>query len=114
LKRSLHVVDEKAASQVWTPRLLRVGDRLVSILDTEDGTPSLRFADMLAEVGARPLEQNVDASPDLRIVIRGAPVTTEARRRAEVLEEAADLILGAARPAFARLFASACAAWVTD
>ena len=114
MKRSLQVFDEKADSPVWTPRLLRVGDRLVSILDTEDGTPSRRFAEMLAEGGATLLEQSGDANPDLRIVIRGAAVSAEARRRAEVLEEAADLILGGARPAFARLFASACAHWVTD
>jgi hypothetical protein len=114
LKRSLQVIDEKADSPAWTPRLLRVGDRLVSILDTEDGTPSRRFAEMVAEGGATLLEQNSDAIPDLRIVIRGAPVSAEARRRAEVMEEAADLILGAARPAFARLFASACAPWATD
>ena len=103
------MIDEKVDSPVWTPRLLRVGDRLVSILDTEDGTPSRRFSAMLAQAGATLLEQSSDANPDLRIVIRGAPVSAEARRRAEVLEEAADLILGAPRPAFARLFASACA-----
>ncbi|NNE17913.1 MAG: hypothetical protein HKN10_05470 [Myxococcales bacterium] len=108
------MIDEKADSPVWTPHLLRVGNRLVSILDTEDGTPSRRFAEMLVEGGARRLEQNGDANLDLRIVIRGAPVSTASRRRAEVLEETADLILGAARPAFARLFASACAPRVTD
>jgi hypothetical protein len=94
--------------------VLHIGDRLVSILDTEDGTPSRRFAEMLSEAGATLLEQRSDANPDLRIVIRGAPSSAEERRRAEVLEEAADLILGAARPAFARVFASACARWVND
>ncbi len=114
MKRSLRVVDEQRDPPVWKPRLLRIGDRLVSILDTEDGTPSRRFAEMLSKAGATLLEQSSDANPDLRIVIRGAPASAEARRRAEVLEEAADLILGAPRPAFARLFASACAAWVND
>jgi len=114
LKRSLRVVDEQGDPPVWTPRLLRIGDRLVSILDTEEGTPSRRFSNMLAQAGATLLEHHSDADPDLRIVIRGAPTSAEARRRAEVLEEAADLILGAPRPAFARLFASACAAWVND
>ena len=114
MKRSLHVVDEHRDPPVWTPRVLHIGDRLVSILDTEDGTPSRRFAEMLSEAGATLLEQKSDANPDLRIVIRGAPASAEARRRAEVHEEAADLILGAARPAFARLFASACARWVND
>lgn len=69
---------------------------------------------MLSQAGATLLEQKSDANPDLRILIRGAPASAEARRRPEVLEEAADLILGAARPAFARLFASACARWVND
>jgi hypothetical protein len=114
LKRSLRVVDEHRDPPVWTPRLLHIGGRLVSILDTEDGTPSRRFAEMLSDAGATLLEHNSDANLDLRIVIRGAPVSAEARQRAEVLEEAADLILGAARPAFARLFASACARWVND
>jgi len=114
LKRSLRVVDEHRDPPVWKPRLLRIGGRLVSILDTEDGTPSRRFSEFLSDVGATLLEHRSDAKPDLRIVIRGTPVSAEARRRAEVLEEAADLILGAPRPAFARLFASACAAWVND
>ena len=114
MKRSLQVIEQKTDPSVWTPRLLRIGDLLVSILDTEDGTSSRRFAEMLARGGATLLEQNGDANPDLRIVIRGAQASAEARRRAEALEEAADLILGAARPAFARLFASACARWVND
>ncbi|MGB3052001.1 MAG: hypothetical protein WBB42_13445 [Polyangiales bacterium] len=114
MKRSLPVVDERRDPPVWTPRLLSIGNRLVSIIDTEDGMPSRRFAETLAEAGATVLDENSEASPDFRIVIRGAPVSAEARRRAEVLEEAADLILGAARPAFARLFASACARWVND
>ncbi len=114
MKRSLPVVDEVRDPPVWTPRLLRIEDRLVSIVDTEDGTPSLRFTKMLTRAGATLLEQGADVSPDLRIVIRGAPTSAQARRRAEVLEESADLILGAARPAFARLFALPCARWVND
>ena len=114
MKRSLRVVDEDRDPPVWTPRLLRIENRLVSIIDTGDGTPSRRFAKMLTEAGATLLEPSADASPDLRIVIRGAPTSAEARRRAEVLEESVDLILGAARPVFARLFASACARWVND
>ena len=112
MKRSLRVVDERRDPPVWTPRLLRIGDRRVSVVDTDDGTASRRFAEMLGRAGATLLEQRGDAKPHLRVVIRGAPTSAEARRRAEVLEEAADLILGAARPAFARLFASACARWV--
>jgi hypothetical protein len=108
------VVDEVHDLAVWTPRLLRIENRLVSIIDTDDGTPSMRFAKMLTNAGATLLDESADASPDLRVVIRGAPTSAEARRRAEELEESADLILGAARPAFARLFASPCARWVND
>jgi len=105
LKRSLHVVDESRDPPIWTPKLLNVGGRLVSIVDTEDGTASRRFAEALTETGATRLDEDSDANPNLRIVIRGAPASAEARLRAEVLEEAADLVLGAARPAFARLLA---------
>jgi hypothetical protein len=114
LKRPLPQYDEGQAPPDWEPRLLRIGTRLASILDTEDGTPSLRFSRMLVDAGATLLDDGIEADPDVRIVIRGAPTSAEARRRAEALEEAADLILGAPRPAFARLFASACAAWVND
>ena len=105
MKRSLHVVDESRDPPIWTPRLLRVGSRLVSIVDTEDGKASRRFAEALAVAGATPLDEEHDAEPNLRIVIRGAPASAQARLRAEVLEEAADLVLGAARPVFARLLA---------
>jgi hypothetical protein len=114
LKRSLHVVDESRDPPIWTPVLLRMGSRLVSIVDTEDGKASRRFADALAAAGATPFDDEDDAEPDLRIVIRGAPASAQARLRAEILEEAADLVLGAARPAFARLLASACACRVND
>ena len=102
MKHSLHVVDESRDPPIWTPVLLRMGRRLVSIVDTEDGKASRRFDD------------EDDAEPDLRIVIRGTPASAQARLRAEILEEAADLVLGAARPAFARLLASACACRVND
>lgn len=106
MKRSLPVVDELQDPPIGVPRLLRIGNRLLSILDTDDGTASLRFAKMLSNAGAALVETSADASPDLRIVIRGAPASAQWRARAEVLEQSADLILGSARPAFATLLGS--------
>lgn len=114
MKRSLHVVDELRDPPIWTPRLLSIASRVVSVVDTADGSASRRFVDALAEAGATRLDEDSDAKPDLRIVIRAAAGSAEARLRAEVLEETADLVLGSDRPAFARLFGSACARWVND
>ena len=114
MKRSLPLVDELRDPPVGTPRLVRVENRLLSILDTDDGTVSLRFAKMLTDAGAALVETSADASPDLRIVIRGAPASAQGRARAEVLEETADLILGSARPAFATLLGSAFAHGVNE
>ena len=55
-----------------------------------------------------------DANSDLRIVVRDAPKTPAARLRVEALEETADVVLGSARPAFARLLVSTCARWVNS
>jgi hypothetical protein len=101
------LLDELRDPPVGTPRLLRIENRLLSILDTGDGTASLRFAKMLTDAGAALAEPSADAGPDLRIVIRGAPASAHGRARAEALEESADLILGSARPAFATLLGSA-------
>ncbi len=114
MKRSLPLVDELRNPPLETPRLVRVENRLLSILDDADGTASLGFAKMLTDAGAALVETSADASPDLRIVIRGAPASDPGRARAEVLEESADLILGSARPAFARLLRSAFAHGVND
>jgi len=88
--------------------------RRVSIADTGDGVPSLHFVDLLVQAGAARVELEDDAKADMRVVIRGTPRTSRARLRAEAMEEAADVVLGSARPAFARLFASACARWVNS
>ena len=83
--------------------MVTVGRQLVSIADTGDAIASRRFVDALLEAGAAHLDDGSDPKPDLRIVIRGAPKSPEARLRAGLLEEAADLVLGTARPALARL-----------
>lgn len=114
MKRLLPVVDELRDPPVSTPCLLRIENRLLSIIDTDDGTASLRFTKMLTDAGASPVETSAHASPDLRIVIRGAPSSAQGRARAEVLEESADLILGSARPTFATLLESAFSHWVNE
>lgn len=114
MKRSLPLVDELRDLPIGTPRLVRVENRVVSILDNADGTASRRFAKMLTDAGAARVEKSADASPDLRIVIRGVPAPAQGRARAEVLEESADVILGSARPAFAALLGSAFASGMDD
>jgi hypothetical protein len=91
-----------------------LANRLVSVADTGDGLAALRFVDQLVEAGAIPVNPSNDTALDVRVVIRGEPKSVEARRRAEDLEAHAHVVLGSARPAFARLFASACARWVNS
>jgi hypothetical protein len=93
---------------------VRVAGRLVSIADTGNGRASLRFVERLVDAGGVRVDSPSAADFDARIVIRGTPKSPEARRRGDALEEAANVVLGAARPAFARLFASACACWVNS
>ena len=87
------------------PRVLRAGDTTLTVFDEGDGTASSRLASCLAEAGATPLDAKleIEANPEgIRIVIRAATVTAEARKRAAALESAADVVLGSARPVFAR------------
>jgi hypothetical protein len=114
LKRSLHVVHDSGEPPVRASWTVAIEGRRVSIADTGDGVPSLRFVNLVVEAGAARVESEDDTKADMRVVIRGTPRTPEARLRAEVMEEAADVVLGSARPAFARLFASACARWVNS
>jgi len=114
LKRSLRVVDETGEPPVHPPRAVAIGDRLVSVVDTGDGRSGLRFVDLLVDAGGAQIKLARDANIDLRVVIRGTARSAAASLRAEALEEAADVLLGSARPAFARLFASTCARWVNS
>lgn len=109
MKRSLQVVDESRDPPVVPVTIVSIGTKRVSIADTGDGIAGRRFVDALLEAGAARLDGGSGPKPDLCIVIRGAPKSPEARLRADVLEEAADLVLGAARPAFAGLLVLACA-----
>ena len=114
MKRSLHVVDDSGDPPVRAPASLDIGGWLVSVAGTGDGVSSLRFVDELIEAGAVRVDSSADVKLDTRIVIRGRSTSPEARLRAEATEEAADAVLGSARPVFARLFASACARWVNS
>jgi hypothetical protein len=114
LKRSLRVVGDCEDLPVQAPQTVTIGERLVSIADTGDGRSGLQFADLLIGGGATRVDSASDAKVDTRVVIRGTPKAPAARLRAEAVEEAADVVLGSSRPAFARLFASACARWVNS
>lgn len=114
MKRLLPIVDDSGASRTKKPSTVTIRGQLVSVVDTGDGVESDRFVDVLLEVGAAVVASSGDATPDLRIVIRGTPASPEARLRAQALEEAADVVLGSPRPAFARHFGLACARWVNS
>jgi len=114
LKRSLPVLDDSSDPPVRAPAILNIGGWCVSVADAGDGVSSLRFVDELIEAGAVRVDSSADAKLDTRIVIRGRSTSPEARLRAEATEEAADAVLGSARPVFAGLFASACARWVNS
>ena len=114
MKRSLHVVDDTGEPPVHPPRAVAIGDRLVSVADTGDGRSGLRFVDLLVDAGGAQVKLAHEANIVLRVVIRGTARSPTARLRAEALEGAADVLLGSARPAFARLFASTCAHWVNS
>jgi len=79
------------------------------VVDTGDGASGRRFVDLLVDASATRIDSADDADPDMRVVIRGALQSPDRRLPEEVLEETADVVLGSARPAFARLFGSACA-----
>lgn len=107
MKRSLHVVDESREPPVAPVTTVTIGRKRVSITDTGHGIVSRRFVEMLLEAGAVREDDGSGPKPDLSIVVRGTPQSPEASLRANGLEEAADLVLGAARPAFAWLLVSA-------
>lgn len=107
MKRSLDVIDPKAEPAPPAPLVLKLETRTVSVCDTGDGQAARAFADALMEASATEIEAAGDADVDTRIIIRGQPRSAEARLRAKVLEEGADLVLGSARPALAQRLARA-------
>ena len=114
MKRSLSVVNDDGDPPVQAPRAVALGEQLVSVADTEDGRSAVRFIDLLVDAGAARVDSASDAKVDIRVVICEPSKTPATPLRAEAIENVADLVLGSARPAFARLFASACARWVNS
>ncbi len=105
MKRSLELLVEPGGERIVSPRVLRAGDTTLTVIDAGDGSASRRLASWLAEAGAIPLDaesQGEGNLEEIRIVIRAPTLTVDARRRAAAVEAGADVVLGSARPAFAR------------
>ena len=105
MKRPLELLVDSDDDRVPPPRVLCVGGTILVVFDEADGRASGRFAAWMDEAGATELDEEIEteANPDtLRIVIRAPAPTANARKRAQALEAAADVVLGSARPAFAR------------
>ncbi len=107
MKRSLHILGESRDTAAAVPVLVVIGTRLVAIEDPHDGVRAHQLAELLVREGGAWAEPSETGSADLRIALRSTPESNEARLRAEVLEETADLVLGSVRPAFARRFVEA-------
>lgn len=107
MKRPLRVVGQP--EQTFSPKavLVQLTTARVSVDDTGDGSAAKRFARLLTESGGALVDDTTEKDPDLRIVIRRAAQaqSSAARLRAEALEEGADVVLGSARPCFARRLA---------
>ena len=107
MKRALHILGEPRDAVAAEPEVVRIGTRVVTIEDAHDGTRARQLAEQMMAAGAeRGASADADRA-DFRIAVRSTPESNEARLREEVLEETADLVLGSARPAFARRFAEA-------
>jgi len=105
LKRSLEILTEPVGDPGPQPRVLRAGDTTLMVFDEGDGSSSSRLASYMTDVGARQLDAERVADPNrgpIRIAIRFPALTAEARKRAAALEAGADVVLGSARPVFAR------------
>lgn len=100
MKRALRLLDQPNDRTPVPPIRLRLGARIVSVADAHDGAEATRFAAHLQNAGATAAADD-GCGEDLRIVIRSTPQSPEARLRADVLEDGADLILGSARASFA-------------
>lgn len=112
MKRKLHLAGESSGRPGGMPQFLSLGQGMVSVVDAGDGSATQMFVDALIENGAA--LASADAGADFSIVIRATPTTSEGRLREQQLEEGADLVLGSARPVFAKLFGSACARWASS
>ena len=100
MRRPLPILGVPGDLEPSAPSFVTLGEVIVRVTDAHDGQASRRFAELLVRAGGlasgAPSEQS-----DLDIVIRSTPESPEAQLRAEVLEEAADFVLGSPREAFA-------------
>lgn len=103
MKRALHVVGEPTDRAPSEPICVRFDGRVLSVADAHDGTVAERFVSYLKDAGGTEVYGAAEA--DFRIVIRSTPQSLEARSRAEVIEQTADLVLGSVRPVVARQLA---------
>jgi len=104
LKRALRILGEPGDQSAAPPLHVSVGGRVFSIADAHDGTAAARFVSHLRAEGA--VDAGEGSAADVQIVVRSTPQSPEARLRADVMEEGADLVLGSARASFARHLAS--------
>ncbi|MGD8827043.1 MAG: hypothetical protein PVI24_18805 [Myxococcales bacterium] len=111
MKRRL---DMMTSARSEPPLVVLAGTEVVSVTDIGDGSAARRFVELLREAGARPTDPMRHPEVSLRIVVRAPLPSLEARAKAGVLEEGADVVLGSVRPAFAALLASGCAPWATS
>ncbi len=105
MKRPLELLVDSDGDRVPPPRVLRAGGTTLVVFDEADGSASSRLALWMAEAGATEVDKKTESEANLRtlrIVIRAPAQTAKARKRARALEAAADVVLGSARPAFAR------------
>lgn len=102
MKRLLAIMGQASAATSLKPLRFRIGDTLLQVADTGDGTAAALFGDMLVVAGAVLLPDAHSSEADLAIILR-APSSTTSQAHAESLEAGADFVLGSPRPAFARL-----------
>ena len=104
MRRPLPILGVPGDVEPSAPALVMLGDVRVRIADAHDGRACRRFAELLIRAGGR-ASRDLSHQADLDIVIRSTPESREAQLRAEVLEEAADFVLGSPREAFATMLA---------
>ena len=99
MKRSLELLAEPVATRIAPVRTVELGSTRVAVSDDGDGAEALRFAGWLVDAGGT-LIDDAFRSPDsatLRIFVRTLRSATHAARSLDT-----DVVLGSARPEFAR------------
>ena len=102
MKRPIAIVGQHRGATTIEPVALRVGQTDLRIADTGDGQSAAVFADMLVASGAERIPDDGSSQSSVYIVVR-APTSANPSNEREEKQSEADIILGSARPAFARL-----------